>query len=79
MYQEIFIRYVHPELNIGVEDTRNIWLLGQPPVKLPVSLHRGALSYRLPGSGKRISYRMLKKGLTKKQMIIRLPLQLLPF
>lgn len=79
MYQEIFIRYVHPELNIGVEDTRNIWLLGQHPVKLPVSLHRGSLSYRLPGSGKRISYRMLKKGLIKKQIIIRLPIQLLPF
>ena len=79
MLQQIFIKYLHPVYNIGVEDIRNIWLLNQPPVKLPVSSYRGSLVYRLPSSGKRISYRILKKGLIKKNIVIRLPVKLLPF
>ncbi|MEO7306290.1 MAG: hypothetical protein ABIR78_13130 [Ferruginibacter sp.] len=80
MFQDITLQYFHQELNIGVQDIRNVWLMNNPPVKLPVSLHRGALSFRLPGaSGKRISYATLKKGLIKKMTIIRQPLPFLPF
>lgn len=79
MFQEIVIKYFHPFYNIGVEDIRNVWLLNHPPVKLSVSLYRGSLIYRLPGSGKRIGYRTLKKGLIKKEIIISQPLYILPF
>lgn len=79
MFEEVTIKYFHPILGIGIQDIRNVWLLSDPPVKLPVTLHRGSLAYRLPGSRRRISYRTLKKGLIKKNIVIRQPVQLLPF
>jgi hypothetical protein len=79
MFVEIKVKYFHPGLNLGVQDVRNIWLLANPPVKLTTSLHRGSLVFRLPGSGRRISYKTLKKGLVKKQISIRQPINLLPF
>ena len=79
MFEEIVIKYFNPCYNIGVQDIRNVWLLNNPPVKLPVTLYRGSLVYRFPGSGKRLSYRTLKNGLIKKNIIIRQPVQLLPF
>jgi hypothetical protein len=63
-----------------LQDVRNAWLLSEKPVKLSTSFHRGSLIYRLPGtSGKRISYRTLKKGLIKKKIVINQPVYLLPF
>ncbi len=79
LFDEIIIRYVNPSFNIGLQDVRNAWLLSSQPVKLSTSLHQGYLIYRLPGCGKRISYRQLKKGLVKKQIVIRQPLFVLPF
>lgn len=79
MFEEITIRYFHPVLKIGMHDIRNLWLLEPFPVKLINSLHQGNLVYRIPRSGKRISYKTLKKGLIKKTMILRLPVYLLPF
>ena len=79
LFDYLVINYIHPDLGIGLQNIRNAWLLENEPVKLTTTLHRGSLIYRIPGSGKRISYRTLKKGLTKKQLIIRRPLQLLPF
>jgi hypothetical protein len=77
----ILIKYFHPGHQIGLEDVRNAWLFPAdgPPVKLKTIIHQGLLSYRIPVSGKRISYRSLKKGLIKKQTIIHQPLELLPF
>jgi hypothetical protein len=79
LFEDLTINYVHPGLGIGLQNIRNAWLLENKPVKLTTTLHRGSLIYRIPGSAKRISYRTLKKGLIKKQLIIRQPLQLLPF
>jgi hypothetical protein len=79
MFEEIIIRYVHPVYNIGLQDVRNAWLLIQPPVKLKTTIYRGSLIFRFPLSGKRISYKTLKKGLIKKQIVIRKTYQLLPF
>ncbi len=79
MFTELVFTYYHPVLNIGVQDIRNVWLLNDVPVKLALALHRGSLVFRLPGSGKRVSYHTLKRGLIKKTFIISLPLQLLPF
>jgi hypothetical protein len=77
----ISIKYYYPGLQIGLEDIKNAWYLpeGKPPVKLTTIVYQGQLTYRFPSSGKRISYRQLKKGLIRKQIIIRLPLELLPF
>ncbi len=79
MEKDIVIKYVHPALNIGIEKIREVWLLHPKPVKLTPTVHQGNLFYRLPLSGKRISYRTIKKGLIKKQVIIKQHLPPLPF
>ena len=73
------LKYYHPTLNIGMQDIRNVWLLESTPVKLQTVLHRGALAYRFPQSGKRISYRQLKKGLLRQDKSVAIPLLVLPF
>lgn len=79
MYEEINLKYVHPVLQIGVQDIRNVWLLADVPVKLTTSIHRGTLVFRFPVTGKRISYKTLKKGLVKKILVIKPPQFRLPF
>ena len=88
LYQElttmklsIEIKYFHPGLKIGLENIRDAWLLTdvKDPKKLQTIIHQGNLYYRIPGSGKRISYRTLKKGLIKKSFSIPIQLYLLPF
>ncbi|MEO6330310.1 MAG: hypothetical protein ABIO55_15355 [Ginsengibacter sp.] len=79
MVEEIIITHFHPLLNIGLQDIRSVWLLTNTPVKLTTTLHRGNLVFRIPVSGKRISYRSLKKGLVKKKIVIRQHVELLPF
>ena len=79
MSEEIIIRYFHPVLKIGLQDIKTAWKISDPPFKLTTTIYRGCLIYRMPGSGKRISYRTLKKGLIKKKIIFRLPMELLPF
>ena len=79
LFEHIEINYFHPELNVGLQDIRNAWLMIENPVKLVTTLHQGNLVYRFPGNRKRISHRQLKKGLVKKRMIISKPLNLLPF
>jgi hypothetical protein len=77
----IEIKYFHPLLKIGLENIKEAWLLYDKnnPVELKTIIHQGNLFYRFPGSGKRISYRTLKKRLVKKTIIIRQPILLLPF
>ena len=77
----IEIKYFHPQLMIGLENIKGAWLLFdiKNPVELKTIMHQGNLYYRMPNTGKRISYRTLKKGLVKKKITIRLPVQLLPF
>ena len=79
MFEDIVIKYINPELQIGIQDIRNVWLLNSKPLKLKTTLHRGNLVFRIPGTRKRISYKMLKSGLIKKQIIIKQPIYLLPF
>jgi hypothetical protein len=78
---QIIIKYLHPVLKIGLEDIRHAWLINDnlPPQQLKTVIHQGMLYYRLPVSGKRISYNALKKGLIKKQVIFHQPVELLPF
>ena len=79
MFEEVIIKYFHPFYNIGLVDIRNAWLLNKPPVKLKTTIYRGNLIFRIPGSGNRISYQTLKKGLVKKTIVIRQHIELLPF
>ena len=79
LFETITIRYYNPQLKIGLQDVRNAWLLAEQPVKLTCTLHQGSLTYRIPVSNKRISYRTLKKGLVKKEIIIKQPVYVLPF
>jgi hypothetical protein len=76
----ITIRYFNPVLKIGLQDVRNAWYLADKnPVQLTTIIYQGALYFRFPGSGRRISYKQLKKGLIKKQIDLILPLEVLPF
>jgi hypothetical protein len=70
MLEEIQIKYIHPALNVGIENIRSVWLLSATPSKLTASIHQGNLIFRIPVTGKRISYKTLKKGLIKKQLLI---------
>jgi len=81
MKQFVCLKYFHPGLNIGLEDIRNAWLISEKhtPVLLKTIIHQGRLHYRLPVSGKRISYRTLKKGLINKKITLQLPFNILPF
>ena len=79
MLQNIVVEYYNPLLNIAFRNVKEVWLLSVPPVCLPPAIHRGELIYRVPQTGKRISYRQLKKGLIKRRLEIAIPLQLLPF
>jgi len=76
----ITIRYFNPILKIGLQDVRNAWYLAdQTPIQLATIIYQGALYFRFPGTGKRVSYKKIKKGLIKKQIILQFPLELLPF
>jgi hypothetical protein len=79
VFEEVTIKYFHPEYNIGLQDIRNAWLLEKKPVKLKTTIYRGSLIFRIPRSGKRLSYLSLKKGLIKKTIVLRLPFEILPF
>ena len=77
----IEIKYYHPQLKIGLENIKQAWLLTdlKNPTELKTVIYQGNLYFRMPGSGKRVSYRKLKKGLIKKVINIPIALQLLPF
>jgi hypothetical protein len=74
-------QFYNPALQIGMEDIKNAWFLpaGSAPVKLNTLVYQGQLTFRFPASGKRISYRQLKKGLVKKVIFLYLPVDMLPF
>jgi hypothetical protein len=70
MVQETEIKFVNEKLKIGMASWRKVYLLS-PLTPLNVEVHKGALVYRAAGSGKRFTYKQLKKGLVKRKMIIR--------
>lgn len=76
---DIHIRYYHPALKIGIADLKSVWLLEKQPLQLLVTVYRGNLVYRVPKTRKRISYRLLKKGLIKTHFVLRRPSDRLPF
>lgn len=67
MKQEIKVFYA--DLKIGLVSWREAYLLSSSPKLLQIETYKGRLVYREKGSGKRISYNTLKKGLRKSSQI----------
>mgnify|MGYP003496123392 CR=1 FL=1 len=76
--QMIILKYWNPQYEIAFADWQNVYQFPQK-IKMLREVYRGELYYRMPGSCKRISYKQLKRGLQKKQIIIHEELNLLPF
>ena len=74
----IVLKYWNPALQIGLADWKRVYQFPKKELMIK-EIHQGQLHYRLPGSSRRISYKQLKKGLQKKQIIIQEELSLLPF
>ena len=65
----VILKYWNEQLQIGLADWKNVYQF--PQQILHKEIHQGTLCYRLKGSSKRISYHQLKKGLIKKEIIIK--------
>lgn len=74
----IKIKYWNEVLQIGMADWKSVYQFPERELMIK-EIHQGNLYYRSPGSNQRISYRQLKKGLQKKEIIIYEELNLLPF
>ena len=70
MLQEIKIKYFNESLQVAMVNWREVYLLKPQLIRLNVEVDKGRLVYRATGSGKRISYKTLKKGLRKKSFSI---------
>ena len=70
----IVCTYFSPAYNIAFADWQTVYLLSEKPVALYPKVHRGALVYRIPTTGKRISYKKLKRNLVKQKVIVRVSL-----
>ena len=60
-------------------DWKQVYLLSPVPCELKSEFYSGKLVYRKRDSNKRIGYSMLKKGLVKKDIIIKFEIPILPF
>ena len=72
------LKYWNPAYQIGIADWKQVYQFPKKELMIR-EIHQGQLCYRLRGSARRISYRQLKRGLQKKQIIIHEELKLLPF
>jgi len=70
MEQKLLFNYINAELQIGVCDIRNIYLLTPTLTKLLPEVYKGKLVYRIKGTSKRISYISIKRGLVKKKFFV---------
>ena len=76
---QIILKYYNPHLNIAMDNWRQVYLLGDTPVKLIPEYYKGTLVYRVPQQSKRYSYKMLKAGLINKTVTIMLEDYICPF
>jgi len=70
MEQKIHFKYFNPQLNIGMFDLKNLYLLNPELMKLIPEVYKAKLVFRIPGSSKRISYSKIEKGLFKNPFFI---------
>ncbi|MDB5199253.1 MAG: hypothetical protein JWO92_1216 [Chitinophagaceae bacterium] len=66
MEQNINFKYLNAQLNIGVVDLKNVYLISPTFQKLLREVYKGKLVFRIKGSSKRISYNRIKKNLVRK-------------
>ena len=66
MEQKLKLKYINMQLQIGMANWREVYLLFPKVTALLPEVERGRLIYRAKGSYKRISYAQIKKGLIKK-------------
>ncbi|HUP12971.1 MAG TPA: hypothetical protein VM187_12180, partial [Niastella sp.] len=64
--QRLFFRYTNPDLNIGLNNWREVYLLEPAPLQLFPEVYRGKLMYRAKGSHNRIPYNKIKDGLLRR-------------
>ena len=74
----IVLKYWNPQHQIAFTTWQNVYQFPQKKIMLR-EVYRGELYYRLPGCCRRLSYKQLKRGAQKKQIIIEEELLLLPF
>lgn len=72
MKQEIKLRYLNAELNIGLVSWKEAYALLPQVQQMNLETYKGRIIYRLKGSAKRISYTRLKRGLVKTNKTIEL-------
>jgi len=70
MLQEIKINYFNESLQIGMVNWREVYLLKPRIIKMNVEVDERRLVYGATGSNKRISYKILKRGLKKRSFSI---------
>lgn len=68
--QMIILKYWNAQLQIGISDWKNVYQFPQQ-ILLQKEIHQVKLCYRLKGSSKRISYNQIKKGLVKREIILK--------
>ncbi|MBI1781961.1 MAG: hypothetical protein HYR66_11420 [Sphingobacteriales bacterium] len=65
----IELKYYNEKLKIGMKDWKIVYQFPNEQLMIP-EVHQGQLYYRSRGSDKRISYKKIKRGLTRQVKII---------
>ncbi|MBD0278005.1 MAG: hypothetical protein ICV81_08590 [Flavisolibacter sp.] len=66
MEQKVKLNYINIQLQIGMVNWKQVYLLYPQVTPLMPEVDKGRLVYRAKGSAKRISYAQIKRGLKKK-------------
>lgn len=74
----IVLKYWNEAHQIGMANWKTVYQFAQKEL-MKKEIHQGNLYYRCSGCNHRISYRQLKKGLQKKEILIYEELHLLPY
>ncbi len=70
MEQIIKLKYINTQLDIGLVNWKEVYILSPEIIKLKPGVDKGRLIYRIKGSTKRFSYSLIKKNLTKTNRCI---------
>jgi hypothetical protein len=77
MKQEIKVKWWSEELQIGVHENKNVYIIiDEVPIKLKKEFHMNRPHFRIPGTSKRFSDIKINKSVKLQEKIIR---EFLPF
>ena len=65
------LKLINEKLGIGMVNWKEVYIYSPRQIKMIPEVDRGRLVYRAKGSERRISYQMIKKGLIKKEVLIK--------